>query len=112
MGLKTTNYICKRTNLTLPTAYAIIKKVNVDNGNGYVEMAIQTDREAAFKYEPIDLVQVYVNGLDRSKNLYEQIYEYVKGYQETQVWDNDQRAMVNKKTPRAFTGWENDIVTE
>lgn len=112
MGLKTTNYICKRTNLTLPTAYAVIKRVNVDDGDGFVEMAIQTDREAAFKYEPIELVRVHVNGLDRSKNLYEEIYKYVKGYYETPLWDNDQRRMTVKKFPREFAGWEDDIVTE
>lgn len=106
MGLKRENYEVKEFGVVLPTAYAVIKNLYVSGNNISANIAVQTSRDNAFSLSPYKTVSVEIENADRNRNPYEVVYEYVKG---EEVYF-DQRAQREIRIPRAFNGWEDDIV--
>ena len=95
MGLKTTNYVSKSTGITLPTAYAVLTNLIIEaNNQARAIFAVQSTRENAKNYRPIDVVQVYFTW-DRKTDPAKMAYEAAK----------------NKELGVLY-GWENDIVCE
>ena len=107
MGLQTTNYEVKSLGIELPTAYAIVSKLNVDGENGLAEFHIQTSREAALTKEPIEKVNVAFT-VERDKNPLEQAYIASKATKTVRKWVNNELRYV--EVAGVFADWEDDIV--
>lgn len=74
MGLKKVNYTVTSLDLVLPTAYAIISKLEVDKmGNGKALFEIQQDRENAENSNPLETKEVNFIA-DKTGAIYEQAY--------------------------------------
>lgn len=109
MGLKTTNYNVTQKGVTMPEAYAYIRKISIENNSGVAEFAIQSTRENAQKLTAMDTVKVHFK-VNREENPYVTAYTVAKG--ETEI------ARVNRKTGKTetrtvkgpFYGWTDDIV--
>lgn len=112
--LKTTNYLIKETNLTLPVAYAGITKIKTNGLNGTATLSIQSSREnvllvrkgelKALKEVSIDFV------VDYDEHISTTIYEKAKGFIEMEAWDYKTNQVVMKQCPNYFNGWQDDII--
>lgn len=92
MGLKTTNYTVRDLGLIIPTAYARLAYVNVDEeGRASGSFAIHLNREDFMERKPIEVIP-YEYIIDKNQPIYTQIYEHGK--------------------IQYFSGWEDDIVEE
>ena len=107
MGLKKDNYEVKKLGAFLPTAYAVIKTLSVYEDTIHATVAVQTSRAKAFSHDAYESVDVEIHNVDRKRNPYEVVYEHVKG--EDVFFD--QRLQKEIRIPRAFHGWEDDIVS-
>jgi polynucleotide 5'-kinase involved in rRNA processing len=111
MGLKTTNYLVKKSGITLPTAYAKIRTLVLDSdGRIRATFGIQQSREYCDKYDPIEVVSVHTkNKWDRKTPLEKVAYEAVKQetYKERDAYNGGE---VEKTDYNALFGWENNIV--
>ena len=108
MGLKKNYYEVKEFGVVLPTAYAVVKSLSAYEDKIYATIVIQKDRESAFNLSPYKTIEVEIHNVDRNRNPYEAVYEYITG---GDVYF-DQRAQMEIRIPRALNGWEDDIVTE
>lgn len=108
MGLKKDNYEVKKLGVVLPTAYAVLDSLSVYGDTIHATIAVQTSRERAFTHDAFETVDVEIHGVDRTRNPYEVVYEYIKG-EEVYFDHKNQREF---RIPRKFFGWEDDIVTE
>lgn len=106
MGLKRENYEVKEFGVVLPEAYAVIKNLYVSGNTISATIAVQTSRDNAFALSPYKTVEVEIHGVDRNRNPYEVVYEYIKG--EDIYFDQRQQSEI--RIPRAFYGWKDDIV--
>jgi hypothetical protein len=78
MGLKTTNYTTKKTNVLLPEAYAILRTLVVEkDSSARAVFAIQNSRESATVNEPLEKVEVNFIW-DRKADLASSAYEAAK----------------------------------
>lgn len=93
MGLKTTNYEVKSLGITVPTAYAIIRDMEIKGSKGKAELVIQASREAASEKQPLE--KIYVNfSVNRNENPYVTAYNAAKG----------------EAAEGALQGWVDDII--
>lgn len=106
MGLKKNYYEVKEFGKVLPAAYAVVKSLSVYENKIYATIAIQEDRESAFNLSPYKTIDVEIHNVDRNRNPYEVVYEYVKG---EEVYF-DKQAQREIRIPRALYGWEDDRV--
>ena len=107
MGLKKNYYEVKEFGVVLPTAYAVVKSLSVYEDRIFATIAIQKDRESAFNLSPYKTIDVEIHDVDRKRNPYEVVYEYVTG--EDVFFDK--RLQREIRIPRVLHGWENDIVS-
>lgn len=112
--LKTTNYLIKETNLTLPIAYAGITKIKTNGLNGTATLSIQSSRENVLlvrqgKLKALKEVSIDFT-VDYDKHIPEEIYNTAKGYIEREVWDEETNQVVMKQYPNYFNGWKDDII--
>lgn len=91
MGLKKDSYKIDKLNIEITPAYAMIGKIEIENGSAIVEMKIHKTREDLEKYEPLETFNISCN-IDRNKSVYEQIYLSVKD--------------------DMFKGWDDDIISK
>ena len=91
MGLKKSNYASRSIGIELPSAYAKVTEIHLYGDECSAEIHIHKDRESIGKFQPIERRSV-VFMIDRTKNLFEQIYAKAKNIY--------------------FIGWEDDIVDE
>ena len=89
MGLKKNNYEVKNMGITLPTAYAQVRQVQLQDKACTAILYIHKDRESVATFAPIDQRTIYLT-IDRNQNLLEQIYAKAKA--------------------SYFGNWEDDIV--
>ena len=112
MGLKTTNYVSKSTGITLPTAYAKIKDLVLNDNMGRAVFAIQASREAVDAFKPIDKVEIYFTW-DRKTDLAEMAYTAAKTQVKTiDKYDEEAHQMTTEEIPGILFGWEDDKVEE
>lgn len=106
MGLKTNNYVSKSTGIHLPIAYAVLRNLVIEaNSQARAVFAIQTDRENAKKYTPIDKVEVHFEW-DRKTDPAKMAYEVAK----TQMVSVYSEMGEETKKNGVLFGWQNDIV--
>ena len=109
MGLKTTNYTIKELGITLPTAYALLKDMQVKNDWVTAIFVIQRDRENAAVLKPIKTVSVTFK-FNRNENPIETAYNFIKGKITDYVWNEELQAHEEKEVEMPLYGWVDDIV--
>ena len=98
MGLKKTNYEVKDYGVTLPEAYAVITKLEIEGDNGRAEFSVQASPRAnCFNLQSYERHFVNFKFTDRTKNP----FETRKGKEFGREFEY--------KMP--FWDWEDDIVT-
>ncbi len=119
MGLKTTNYEIKKLGITLPTAYAIIKNVEVHGTIGKALFHIQTSRENT-NLQPFE--KVYFDfKVNRNESPYITAYRLAKqdevALKRNPKFDHRKSAseqsepeFIEVRTPAPFSGWQDDIL--
>ena len=105
MGLKTKNYVVKKTDTPLAEAYAIIKNLEIYGNYARADFAIQASREKAQEIEPHEIIPVEFP-LDRNENPF--VTAYKTATKEITVKDENGNVVQIVKMP--FFGWDNDIV--
>ena len=111
MGLKTNNYVSKSMGIHLPVAYAVLRNLVIEaNNQARAVFAIQTDRENAKKYTPVDKVEVLFEW-DRKTDPAKMAYEKAKTEtHEVTRWDGEKQEEYTVTEYGTLYGWENDIV--
>lgn len=110
MGLKTTNYVSKKTGVPMATAYAKIKDLVLNGNKGRAIFAIQASREAMDVYEPVDKVEVHFEW-DRKSDIAKTAYEAAKTETKTVEKYNPETGEPYTETEYGtLYGWDNDIV--
>jgi hypothetical protein len=109
MGLKTTNYEVKELGITLPVAYAYIKKLYIDGTQGVAEFAIQSTRETVQVLSPIKTIRFGFT-VNRNENPYVTAYQKAKGQRETLQLNEEAHRMEKVLVGEVFYGWQDDIV--
>ena len=114
MGLKTTNYEVKDMKEVLPTAYAYIRKISVDEyGNGIATIAIHRTRELAQNpaVRPYEVKRVEFK-CDRNANDRITAYNKAKSQRTEYQWNEETQRIEPMLVGEAFYGWEDDIIEE
>lgn len=109
MGLKKQNYEIKELGLTLPSAYAIIHRLEVDGSKGVAEFYVQNSpRENALTLEPFKREVIYFD-VDRNESPFITAYkEAQKVTTETYTDEYGEEKTIVHKAP--FADWTDDIV--
>jgi hypothetical protein len=112
MGLKTTNYVSKRLNVTLPEAYAKLTELILQkDDNVRAIFSIQSTRENIKNLAPIDKVEINFKW-DRKTDPAKMAYEVAKTEVKTVETFNDKGEVVIEKVNGVLFGWDNHIVGE
>lgn len=124
MGLKKENYEVKDLGITLPVAYAVVRKLERYDDSGYAELWVHNSRENALSKNYLERHSVSFKTVD-GKNPYEAAYEEaIKRPVRTEVYYVDPvtgeelakfAEGAKRKTREVIDlaildGWENDIV--
>ena len=112
MGLKKQNYKIKQYDITIPWAYAIIRKITIDGNNGTAEFAIQETREAAKFKEPFE--KVVVNFVvNRNESPYVTAYNKAKEVKKNTFFDTTTKKItVISEEKGVLGGWEDDFCND
>lgn len=109
MGLKTTNYEIKKLGITIPTAYAIIRNIEIHGSVGKAEFVIQATRDLASTKQPLD--KFYLDfPVNRNENPYITAYNKAKGTTEKVKKDKKTKNLIYEYIPNILYGWEDDIL--
>ena len=113
MGLKTVNYVSKRTGIVLPYAYALLRILVIEGNNSVrAKFAIQASREATKEYDPIDTVEVnfkWDRKTDPAKMAYETAKKQVIPFEK---YDEETGITLTGNEYGVLYGWDNDILGE
>lgn len=124
MGLKKTNYEVKDLGITLPFAYAVVRKLDRHGNCGYAELWVHNSRENALNKNYLERHSVSFIIKD-GKNPYEAAYEKaikrpvrtevyyvdpVTGEELAEPGEGAERKTREVIDPAILDGWENDIV--
>ena len=109
MGLKTTNYQVEELGITLPTAYALLKEIKIQNEWVTAIFVIQKDRATANALKPIEMVQVRFKFV-RNENPVETAYNLVKSKMIDYVFNEEKGVHEPKEIEMPLYGWQDDIV--
>ena len=109
MGLKTTNYLIEEKGITLPQAYALVKKLSTNRGFGTAVMVISTSRENALTKTPVHEVTVHFQFDMNNENPYHAAYRAAKGHTIHRSLDEETQELVDKIEYMPFYGWEDDV---
>lgn len=126
MGLKKTNYEVRDLGITLPSAYAVVRKLDRFGTKGYAELWINKSREDALDKNYLERRSVCFDLVD-GENPYTAAYRAAlapKTHREFYAVNPETNKEVEMGAPGAeikfrdipipnsavFDGWENDIV--
>lgn len=112
MGLKTTNYEVKDMKETLGSAYAYIRKIEVDEyGNGVATIAVHRTRELASDpaVKPYEIKRIEFK-CDRTANDRVTAYKKATSYQEIEKFNFETGRVETVVKYEPFYGWQNDIM--
>lgn len=108
MGLKKENYEIKELGLTLPAAYAIIHRLEIDGDSGVAEFYIQSSpRENAVTLKPLKREFIRFK-VDRNESPFITAYKEVKKVTTETVIKDGKEEKVEFKAPLA--DWVDDII--
>ena len=113
MGLKTTNYVSKRLNVSLSEAYAKLTELTLQKDNqARAIFSIQSTRENIENLAPIDTVEVNFVW-DRKTDLAKMAYEEAKtGIKVYEVFNQVTGETETKSISSILYGWDNDFINE
>lgn len=112
MGYKTTNYK-KKSGVTLPTAYAMISKIEVGRMSTVVELKINESRDKIKSHGADEVIYVTIPTDEKLLEfLYKKMKEPTKSVeiQDVEVNGVIEQQLVEVEVPNIFTDWEDDIV--
>ena len=109
MGLVKHNYEVKGLGITLPTAYAMVKNLNVLGDTAVAEFHIQASRDNAINLRPLE-VKKFRFKVDRNTNPYETAYIESKKQVEVERYNPQTNETDKTLVDGIFTGWEDDKV--
>lgn len=124
MGLKKENYEVRDLGITLPMAYAVVRKLDRYGDSGYAELWVHNSRENALSKNYLERHSVSFKTVD-GKNPYEAAYEEaikrpvrtevyyvdpVTGEELAEPGEEAERKTREVIDPAILDGWENDIV--
>lgn len=124
MGLKKENYEVKDLGITLPMAYAVVRKLDRHGDSGYAELWVHNSRENALDKNYLERHSVTFKIID-GKNPYEAAYEeaiklrtttetyFVNPETNEEVVAGTEGAKAKVReipAPAILDGWQNDIV--
>lgn len=106
MGLTTNNYVSKRTNMPLSTAYALLKTLVIEKNNSVrATFSIHTSRDNAKSYDSIENVTVHFQW-DRKCDVVKAAYNAAKNERKTVFEDGT----LNEITEYGILyGWDDDF---
>ena len=102
MGLKKQNYTIEEIGVTLPEAYAYIRNLYVNGGNGHAEFVIQASREKAIALAPLKTVHIEFD-VNRNESPYITAYKIAKSIHTIQRGDKT----ITHAMP--FYEWQDDL---
>ena len=118
MGLKKTNYEVKDLGITLPIAYAVIRKLDRRGDSGYAELWIHNSRQNAKEKNFLERHSVSFIIKD-GENPYEAAYKeattrhsHKEYYAEKELVDGGEKEVVKYRDVEDLAildGWEDDI---
>ena len=113
MGLIKTNYTSQSLGITVPEAYALIQELHIEGQMGRATFVIQSSRENAFTYRPIDVFEMAFE-VNRNESPYVTAYNKAKGADILTIteWDSESNQYVThpQTEPGPLYGWQDDIV--
>lgn len=105
MGLKTTNYTTKGTNMFLSEAYAVLRNLIIErDSSARAIFAIQKNRENANDSEPLEKVEIRFDW-DRKTDPAKMAYAYAK----TEIKQTDGENGITTELGSLY-GWQDDIL--
>lgn len=107
MGLKKYNYEIKELGITVPTAYAVIKKLVIDGKIGIAHFAIQS----ATNKQPLE-IKKFMFAVDSNTNPYETAYIESKKRVKKSEWNEQTQKNEAVEKDGIFTGWEDDDICQ
>ena len=110
MGLKTTNYLVKRTGAVLPEAYALIHSINAEKNSVRVVFGVYANREKAKEYSPEETKQIHFVW-DRKSDIAKTAYELAKGQTVEEHINHETGEKETITVNGVFYGWTDDIVS-
>lgn len=116
MGLKTENYTLEKTGQVLPTAYAKIRTLVLNDDNSIrVKFGIHYTREDLDKHEPIAVVELDSRSvgyaINRNNPWQEEAYNMARTHRNvTETWDKKTKSVITTEEYGPLFGWQNDIV--
>lgn len=111
MGLKKENYEVNNMGVTLPQAYAVIRKLNINGDYGTAELAVQANRELALTKTPYETKNITFQ-VNRNESPYKTAYTKAKEVTTSIVknYETGEDEIVTNRMP--FADWEDDLVIE
>lgn len=118
MGLKKENYEVKDLGITLPVAYAVVRKLDRQGKSGYAELWIHNSRHNALTKNALERHSVTFtikDGENPTAAAYKEAttrHTHKEFYFDTEIVDGLEtkvRKMVEVEYPAILDGWEDDI---
>ena len=123
MALKKTNYEVKDLGITLPVAYAVVRKLDRHGNCGYAELWVHNSRENALSKNYLERHSVsfiikdgknpyaaYEKAIKRPVRTEVYYVDPVTGEELTEPGEGAERKTREVIEPAILDGWENDIV--
>lgn len=110
MGLKTTNYEVKALGITIPEAYAVVKAIKAERGNGVATIGVSTTRENAISKQPLETKEIQFSYDIDADNPVAKAYEAAKAQKTVKRFDRETKEMADVVVNMPFYGWTDDIV--
>ena len=114
MGLRTTNYKTKQTQIFLPEAYAVVKALAQSGDMCVATLVVHQNREMAIKARknqvmPLDEVTIRFANEDLLDNPIVLAYNEASSIVYVDDRDPITGKAIKKAVPRPFHGWETDM---
>lgn len=124
MGLKKENYEVKELGITLPMAYAVVRKLDRYGDSGYAELWIHNSRDNAKEKQFLERYSVsfkLTDGVNPYTAAYQEAVKprttiemyYVNPETDEEVEEGTEGAKAKTRevpAPAILDGWQNDIV--
>ena len=109
MGLRKQNYEIKELGVTLPTAYALIKNLDIDGSSGVAKIVVQQSRDLALTKEALEEVDIHFIINNRNENPYTAAYRAAKAINTVKIYNKQTGKYEDVQKYAYFYDWQDDI---
>ena len=109
MGLKTNNYRIEKLGITLTEAYAVLKKITAERGNGIAVFAVSTNRDNAIDKAAIEERKIQFTYDIEKDNMVIKAYEAAKGQKTVREYNPETGQEEDITINMPFYGWTDDL---